>query len=739
MRNYLSEMVYALTSAYDRKDYENLSQGISPQTNIGKLFSIFAWGLDFIHGQAELVKKWENIDYAQGSVLDRYGANFGVARGSANDTLYRLLIKAKMMAQLSGGEEEAMLKAVAEIFDTEYANIWLEDVFPAKKNLHVRRRDIPYDRLEMIGAIGYIVKRTMAAGVGLQMVVHLDPVLRNMGIGGKLADDARQAMPTVPDVLNFRHTAHLGGPLSAIQFHSLPQLEDTFDFRRTARLGGPLSSVQRYGLPQLKDDFRFERIARLGTGMSGIMVHAVPSIADRISFERGMYTGGAVSSVIQQAMPTIADRLIFERNVRTGGGFTRVSSVGVPIFAIDYFYPYTLTHFAKIGGVNSFIAKQQIPTLADELTFLRAVRSGGRSGKVVRQPIPVAPNIYYYDSMLERAMILGTGLASIQSRPVGVIPDNIRFSRDVGVGGAGSVAVSQYIPVAPNVFTLGMERTLWTGASGTVIFENALAQLQDNLRFERKVRTGTSVSLATTLPISIMPIVFTLDPAMNSVLWTGGGMTSTQIQPIKELPDDIRFSHTRKLRWSSSITQSLPVKVIPDEFDFSHVSRLGWAAGGVLQTRPLEAIRDDLSFAQRLRLGGAAGIIQTQPIKVIQDNLRFLRILGLGGAGAITQAYSLKEVQDNLRFLQTLGLGLDMSAIHAQSIPVAPNVYNFGQLEAMLAIERVKEQMIERLYYEEIIRTQSGSIIVPAGNPQSSQNNRQQTRTIIVPLPEIRN
>ena len=98
MRNYLSEMLYALTSAYTRKDYNNRRRDLPIETNIGKLFAILAWGLDSVEEQTELIKLWEDIDYAEGAVLDRYGANFGVARISPDDRFYRMAIKVKLMA-----------------------------------------------------------------------------------------------------------------------------------------------------------------------------------------------------------------------------------------------------------------------------------------------------------------------------------------------------------------------------------------------------------------------------------------------------------------------------------------------------------------------------------------------------------------------------------------------------------------------------------------------------------------
>ena len=132
MKEYLTEMLYALTSAYTRKDYDNHKRGLAIETNIGKLFSIFAWGLDSVQEQAELIKLWDDLDCAKGSVLDRYGANFGVERFGATDAFYRLTIKVKLLSQLSGGDINTVLNAAAELFEIPVEKIMLDEVFPAK-------------------------------------------------------------------------------------------------------------------------------------------------------------------------------------------------------------------------------------------------------------------------------------------------------------------------------------------------------------------------------------------------------------------------------------------------------------------------------------------------------------------------------------------------------------------------------------------------------------------------------
>lgn len=169
MRNFLSEMLYALTSAYTRKDYENVTRGDPPETNIGKLFAVFSWGLDTVKEQAELIRLWDNLDNASGSVLDRYGANFGVKRLGTTDEFYRLAIRVKVMAQLSGGDNDTVINAAAELFSVTAADIELEDDFPAKIKMFVNASVIPENRRRLIDQIGAAIKRILAAGVGFSM------------------------------------------------------------------------------------------------------------------------------------------------------------------------------------------------------------------------------------------------------------------------------------------------------------------------------------------------------------------------------------------------------------------------------------------------------------------------------------------------------------------------------------------------------------------------------------------
>ena len=89
---YLEKMLDMLTNAYNRRDLVNVQKGRPLETNIGKLFSLFAYCLELVHDNAAMVKSWDDLDNAEGSVLDRYGETYGVERGAASDALYRIFI-----------------------------------------------------------------------------------------------------------------------------------------------------------------------------------------------------------------------------------------------------------------------------------------------------------------------------------------------------------------------------------------------------------------------------------------------------------------------------------------------------------------------------------------------------------------------------------------------------------------------------------------------------------------------
>lgn len=170
---YLSQMLDFLTSAYAREDIRNTRHSLPLETNIGRLFGTLAWGLEMIHESGERMVLWDNLDNARGAVLDRYGANFGVERGGTNDAFYRLLIKIKMIALLSGGDIDTIIKSAANLFNVEPSEVELRELFPAKIWLYIDEDILDAERLEAAPLIADLVKRIASAGVGTRIFLRV--------------------------------------------------------------------------------------------------------------------------------------------------------------------------------------------------------------------------------------------------------------------------------------------------------------------------------------------------------------------------------------------------------------------------------------------------------------------------------------------------------------------------------------------------------------------------------------
>lgn len=167
--SFAKDMLEMLTSAYDRSDILRLKENKSPETNIGKLFSLFGYGFDIIREHTERVRLWDDIDQAQGKCLDRYGGNYGVYRGEAPDELYRIMIKVKILSMLSAGQLDTIINAAAILFGVESKDVRPEEVFPAKIWLYIDLDKLPEDRLKLADTIADLMKRIKAAGVGLRI------------------------------------------------------------------------------------------------------------------------------------------------------------------------------------------------------------------------------------------------------------------------------------------------------------------------------------------------------------------------------------------------------------------------------------------------------------------------------------------------------------------------------------------------------------------------------------------
>lgn len=68
-----------------------------------------------------------DIDNASGTTLDMYGKKYGQARGKANDTQYRLMIKSKVARSWCNGSYKSIVDALAQTFGCSVDDILITE------------------------------------------------------------------------------------------------------------------------------------------------------------------------------------------------------------------------------------------------------------------------------------------------------------------------------------------------------------------------------------------------------------------------------------------------------------------------------------------------------------------------------------------------------------------------------------------------------------------------------------
>ena len=167
--SFAEKMLDMLTSAYNRNDIRVLREAQAPKTNIGKLFSLTGWGFDILKEQTEKVRLWDDIDNAKGKELDRFGQNYGVTRGEANDAVYRVMIKVKMLAMLAAGNLDTIIYSAASLFGVAAEDIKSEEVYPAKVYLYIDENKLDQEHKDVSTVIVSLMDRIKSAGVGLRI------------------------------------------------------------------------------------------------------------------------------------------------------------------------------------------------------------------------------------------------------------------------------------------------------------------------------------------------------------------------------------------------------------------------------------------------------------------------------------------------------------------------------------------------------------------------------------------
>lgn len=172
-------------------------------------YVLYTHSYDEFYETLDSVEASRNIDKAKGKSLDHLGANVGQFRIDEDDELYRLLIKTRIIANLSIGDiptiNEVMSVLVKEIY-LGLEEVWsLDDDLnePAAIKLHLGSlaKSIPYE----------IIDRIKAAGV--RVLIELNYRKDFYGAAASVAGEMITIAPPKPKDLNQPVVDHLAASL----------------------------------------------------------------------------------------------------------------------------------------------------------------------------------------------------------------------------------------------------------------------------------------------------------------------------------------------------------------------------------------------------------------------------------------------------------------------------------------------------------------------------------------------
>lgn len=179
-----------------KRAFNRLPERFRKSNNEKLYYVLYHDGFDDIYTGLESVRDSRNIDKASGKSLDLLGANVGQFRNGEDDDFYRLLIKTRIIANLSIGDAPTINRVMSALIKEVYLGLeevwWNRDHLfePAaiKLQLGPIAKRIPYEIINRVKAAGVRVlidlnyKKTFYAGVGSlsgEAITILPPELKD--------------------------------------------------------------------------------------------------------------------------------------------------------------------------------------------------------------------------------------------------------------------------------------------------------------------------------------------------------------------------------------------------------------------------------------------------------------------------------------------------------------------------------------------------------------------------------
>ena len=143
----------------------------NPNSYIGRTLLILTEQLDQIEQQGIKVEQWRNIDVAEGTTLDEFGAERGQSRGQVNDEVMRALVKTKIAQNNSDGTVPFLISFITLLLKIPASEVIITSLADVGKSatLHV---NVPADSVVPTGLslkqFGQLLNVIAASGVRVE-------------------------------------------------------------------------------------------------------------------------------------------------------------------------------------------------------------------------------------------------------------------------------------------------------------------------------------------------------------------------------------------------------------------------------------------------------------------------------------------------------------------------------------------------------------------------------------------
>lgn len=138
-------------------------------SNNRKLFDVEQHAMDRLRADIRAVYNSLDIEQATGKTLDMFGDLFDQPRGVATDEQYRVMIKARIIRNLSGSDHDSIVRAISAAFGCNPSEVLLVE---PDGTCSVRLENLPFEKLNSSGIDAItavqIVARMIPAGVQLE-------------------------------------------------------------------------------------------------------------------------------------------------------------------------------------------------------------------------------------------------------------------------------------------------------------------------------------------------------------------------------------------------------------------------------------------------------------------------------------------------------------------------------------------------------------------------------------------